>query len=233
MPLLAPTAPPGFPPKSLVAPEVFEEMQYYMNCTDPEERRLREAKMVKALRDLSTNPGAQSSYLRLEDHPIISGVQNKNVGRVFDFRSAQTEETEQSQQMMPTEELRGAEAIAPKDGLSLTGRQLEKLSLAMTAHIEPQSKPQTVAEGSGDNLRINAGVAFTMGRDDQSVSGGSGKNRASKRPGASWKRFKPNSQGGRKPSTSEQNVFVQDEGDSSVKRKAREGMESALLLVGN
>ncbi|KAJ4877269.1 hypothetical protein Rs2_42287 [Raphanus sativus] len=185
MPLLAPTAPPGFPPKSLVAPEVFEEMQYYMNCTDPEERRLREAKMVKALRDLSTNPGAQSSYLCLEDHPIISGVQNKNVGRVFDFRSAQTEETEQSQQMMPTEELRGAEAIAPKDGLSLTGRRLEKLSLAMTAHIEPQLKPQTVAEGSGDNLRINAGVAFTMGRDDQSVSGGSGKNRASKRPGAS------------------------------------------------
>nr|VDD51770.1 unnamed protein product [Brassica oleracea] len=92
MPLLStPTVPPGFAPRSVVAPEVFEEMQMYMNCTDPEERRLREYKMKKALQDLSSNPGAQSSYLRLEDQPIISGVQNKNVGRVFDFRTAEAE----------------------------------------------------------------------------------------------------------------------------------------------
>ncbi|KAJ4910479.1 Uncharacterized protein Rs2_05100 [Raphanus sativus] len=232
MPLLAPTAPPGFPSKSLVAPEVFEEMQFYMNCTDPEERRLREAKMVKALRDISTNPGAQSSYLHLENHPTISGVQNKNVGRVFDFRATQTEEAKQSQQAQTEEEPRVAEALIPKDGLTLTGRQLESLSLAMTAHIEPQTKPHGAAEGSGDNMLINVGVAFSIGRDDQSISGGSGKNRASKRTGASWKRFKPASQGVRKSSKSEQNAPVQDEGDSSVKRKAREGMESWFERVG-
>ncbi|KAJ0264753.1 hypothetical protein HA466_0030500 [Hirschfeldia incana] len=97
MPLLAPIAPPGFPSKSLVAPDIFEEMKLYMNCTDPEERRIREFKMVKALQDLSSNPDAQSSYLHLEDHPRISGVQNKNLGRVFDFRHNQTEEEEQVQ----------------------------------------------------------------------------------------------------------------------------------------
>lgn len=90
MPLLAPSVPPGFVPKSIVAPEVFEQMQLYMNCTDPEERRIREFKMKMALQDLSMNPGAQSSYLRLEDPPMISGVQNKNIGRVFDFRTAET-----------------------------------------------------------------------------------------------------------------------------------------------
>lgn len=90
MPLLAPSVPPGFAPKSIVAPEVFEQMQLYMNCTDPEERRIREFKMKMALQDLSMNPGAQSSYLRLEDPPMISGVQNKNIGRVFDFRTAET-----------------------------------------------------------------------------------------------------------------------------------------------
>ncbi|CAN7110767.1 unnamed protein product [Brassica rapa subsp. narinosa] len=88
MPLLASSVPPGFPPKSVVAPQVFEQMQLYMDCTDPEERRIREFKMQMTLRDLSSNPGAQSSYLRLEDHPQISGVQNKNLGRVFDFRTA-------------------------------------------------------------------------------------------------------------------------------------------------
>ncbi|CAN7056039.1 unnamed protein product [Brassica oleracea var. botrytis] len=90
MPLLAPSVPPGFVPKSIVAPEVFEQMQLYMNCTDPEERRIREFKMKMALQDFSMNPGAQSSYLRLEDPPMISGVQNKNIGRVFDFRTAET-----------------------------------------------------------------------------------------------------------------------------------------------
>lgn len=36
-PLLAPSIPPGFePPTGLIAPEVFEQMQLYMNCIDPE-----------------------------------------------------------------------------------------------------------------------------------------------------------------------------------------------------
>ncbi|KAH0889785.1 hypothetical protein HID58_052214, partial [Brassica napus] len=92
MHLLAPSVPPGFPPKFVVAPEVFEQMQLYMDYTNPEERRIREFKMKMTLRDLSSNPGAQSSYLRHEDHPRISGVQNKNLGRVFDFRMAETDE---------------------------------------------------------------------------------------------------------------------------------------------
>ncbi|KAG2252043.1 hypothetical protein Bca52824_082179 [Brassica carinata] len=33
----------------LIAPEVFEQMQLYMNCIDPEERRIREFRMKKAM----------------------------------------------------------------------------------------------------------------------------------------------------------------------------------------
>ncbi|KAH0900977.1 hypothetical protein HID58_040480 [Brassica napus] len=44
MPLFVPSIPPGFaPPAGLIAPEVFEQIQLYMNCIDPEERRIREA----------------------------------------------------------------------------------------------------------------------------------------------------------------------------------------------
>ncbi|KAF2556693.1 hypothetical protein F2Q68_00016554 [Brassica cretica] len=54
MPLLAPSIPPGFEPySSIVAPEVFEQMRLYMNCSDPEERIIREAKMKKTLNELS------------------------------------------------------------------------------------------------------------------------------------------------------------------------------------
>lgn len=92
MPLMAPTIPPGFePPPSIVAPEVFEQMRLYMECVDPEERRIREAKMRKTLQELSTDPIAQRSCLRLERAPVISADINRDRGRVFDFSRVGTD----------------------------------------------------------------------------------------------------------------------------------------------
>ncbi|XP_056847378.1 uncharacterized protein LOC108838773 [Raphanus sativus] len=90
MPLLAPSIPPGFePPTGLIAPEVFEQMQLYMNCTDPEERRIREFRMKKALDELSRDSIAQRAGLRMEDAPTISKSMNKDKGLVFDFSKVQ------------------------------------------------------------------------------------------------------------------------------------------------
>lgn len=92
MPLLAPSIPPGFEPHStMVAPEVFEEMRIYMNCVDPEERRIREARMKKTLDELSRDPLAQRACLRLESAPVISLERSKEKGRVFDFRGVEGE----------------------------------------------------------------------------------------------------------------------------------------------
>lgn len=86
MPLLAPTIPPGFEPSaSVVVPEVFEQMRIYMNCSDPDERKIREAKMRKTLQELSSYPISQRSCLRLEDAPVLSKEMNMERGRVFDF----------------------------------------------------------------------------------------------------------------------------------------------------
>ncbi|XP_013668534.1 uncharacterized protein At4g02000-like [Brassica napus] len=66
MPLFVPSIPPGFaPPAGLIAPEVFEQIQLYMNCIDPEERRIREFRMKKALDDLSKDSIAQRAGLRI------------------------------------------------------------------------------------------------------------------------------------------------------------------------
>ncbi|KAJ4911851.1 Uncharacterized protein Rs2_06472 [Raphanus sativus] len=230
MPLLAPTAPPGFPPKSLVAPDVFEEMQLYMNCSDPEERRIREFKMVKALRDLSSNPGAQSSYLRLEDHPKISGVQNKNLGRVFDYRHTQTENDNQKEKVVTDDDVRHKEVPIPTEPTTMLERQRMNLSLTKPTY-DITTRQQAVTEGSGENLLLAAGGTFAMGRDDQSISEGSGRNRATKRSATSWKRMKQNSQGGRKASQSDQLGSAQDEGDNSAKRKAGEGLTGPLVIL--
>ncbi|KAH0903301.1 hypothetical protein HID58_042804, partial [Brassica napus] len=72
MPLLAPSVPPGFEPhSSIVAPEVFEEMRTYMNCVDPEERRIREIKMRKTLDELSRDPVAQRASMEVGITDIV------------------------------------------------------------------------------------------------------------------------------------------------------------------
>lgn len=90
MPLLASAIPPGFePPATVVASEVFEQMQIYMNIVDPEERRIREAKMRKTLNELSSDPIAQRSCLRLEMAPKVLTEVNGDRGKVFDFSKVQ------------------------------------------------------------------------------------------------------------------------------------------------
>lgn len=86
MPLLAQPIPPGFEPSSsVVVPEVFQHMKLYMECADSEERKIREAKMKKTLQELSNDPIAQRSCLRLESAPVLSPETNRDRGRVFDF----------------------------------------------------------------------------------------------------------------------------------------------------
>ncbi|KAH0868463.1 hypothetical protein HID58_075485 [Brassica napus] len=90
--LQTPVIPPGFEPSpSVVAPEVFEQMRIYMNCADPEERRIRESRMIMTLQDLSKDPIGQRSCLRLERAPVLSKEVNTDRGRVFDFSRVQSE----------------------------------------------------------------------------------------------------------------------------------------------
>lgn len=85
--LLALSIPPGFePPAGLIASEVFDQMQLYMNCLDPEERRIRKFRMKKVLDELSKDSIAQYAALRMEDAPVISKIFNKDKGLVFDYK---------------------------------------------------------------------------------------------------------------------------------------------------
>ncbi|KAF2586504.1 hypothetical protein F2Q70_00036717 [Brassica cretica] len=181
--------PPGFAPRSVVAPEVFEEMQMYMNCTDPEERRLREYKMKKALQDLSSNPGAQSSYLRLEDQPIISGVQNKNVGRVFDFRTAEAEAVGhqnigEGSNISPLSTHEREININPRaDGVRAETHLNENPFMMTMRQPATMEKLQKDIEGAGEFVPSKSGAAFSIGHDNHSASGTSGGSKASKRRG--------------------------------------------------
>lgn len=94
MPMLALEVPPGFSSRpNLVAPEVFEQMQVYMNCTDPEERRIREFKMKSVFDNLSKDPIAQRFALRLESAPRVSNIIHKDVGEVYKFRTEEESRT--------------------------------------------------------------------------------------------------------------------------------------------
>ncbi|KAL0723274.1 hypothetical protein Bca4012_037873 [Brassica carinata] len=209
MPLMSQSVPPGFVPRSVVAPEVFEEMHLYMNCTNPEERRIREFRMKEVLRVLSSNPGAQSSYLRLEKHPRISGVQNKELGRVFDFRTAETETerllTEGVMMLNTTNEGGRVDITDCSRNISdvLEANTTDHRVLMVPNKNALIDQQRQIMEGAGDYQPPKSGVAFCMGHD-RSVSGASGQT----------------------DHISEQ----QNEVDSSVKRKSREEMEVASKL---
>lgn len=135
MSLFAPSIPPGFePPAGLIAPEVFEQMQLYMNCIDPEERRIREFRMKKALDDLSQDSIAQRAGLRIEEAPVLSCRLNKDKGLVFDFNRANVN-------------------VAPKTGESSSHTEVQRSTLS----IEMEQGQRSVSE-----TRFNRAHALGM-----------------------------------------------------------------------
>ncbi|KAF3610187.1 hypothetical protein DY000_02045760 [Brassica cretica] len=138
--------PPGFePPATVVAPEVFEKMRIYMNCTDPDERNIREARMKKTLDDLSNDPIAQRSCLHLERAPTLSVEMNRSRGRIFDFSRVQekslADEAESSSHGLASERNNVGEACMKKtlDDLSndpIAQRSCLRLERAPTLSVE-------------------------------------------------------------------------------------------------
>ena len=157
-----------------MAPEVFEEMQLYMNCVDPEERRIREFRMKNVLSDLSKDPTAQRSCLRLESQQVISTARNTNVGRVFYFRLA-----EHHRELNETENIRNASSShgghrTSENPLVIQEGNKLMLSTNKTSHKEaterviPNSQgniPHQIAnvEGAGDFNPLNETTGFVIG----------------------------------------------------------------------
>lgn len=228
MPLLAP---PGFPPKTLVAPEVFEEMKFYLNFTDPEERRIREHKLRLSLKDLSSNSGAQSSYLCLEDHPRVTGVQNKNLGRVFDFRTAEnTNDPSAMEEGLKnntvTDKVVREQPLSTLNEVHFSDSRLMVNPFSQQAkQIELPTNLKGTVEGSGETLPPKTGLIFSMGHDDHVGSGVSSRSNSYKRKGASWKRLRKKLHDVKEVQQTEQSGSVREDGDSNAKRKAGDGVE--------
>ncbi|KAJ4905744.1 Uncharacterized protein Rs2_09402 [Raphanus sativus] len=192
MPMLAPSVPPGFAPRpNLVAPEVFEQMQLYMNCTDPEERRIREFKMKSVLDELSKDPVAQRFALRLESAPQISNVLNKDVGEIY---KPPSDEEDRVQEIVGTstpgpqsfDEARGTRsliasqkqwsAVAAKESITTP---LSKLIPTLEAHNPI---------GEHQNLPMGTMGVFSMGMNPTTSSSSSARAKTTVRKPSSWKR---------------------------------------------
>ncbi|KAF3583614.1 hypothetical protein F2Q69_00027044 [Brassica cretica] len=91
-----------------------------MNCTDPDERNIREACMKKTLDDLSNDPIAQRSCLCLERAPTLSVEMNRSSGRIFDFSRVQekslADEAESSSHGLASERNNGEGFTLPLQG---------------------------------------------------------------------------------------------------------------------
>lgn len=199
MPLLAPAIPPGFEPlATVVAPEVFEQMRIYMNCTDPDERNIREARMKKTLDDLSNDPIAQRSCLHLERAPTLSVEMNRSRGRIFDFSRVQekslADEAESSSHGLASER-NNVGSYLPDKNLSREmigtseGQRVDHRSRHMGFQGEGFTLPLQGGDGAlGTSLLENVG--FVVGSGGVNTEARSNRSRGSQRSKSSWVRRK-------------------------------------------
>lgn len=233
MPLLAPTIPPGFSaPSGLIAPEVFEQMQLYMNCLDPEERRIREFRMKKALDELSKDSIAQRAGLRMEDAPRVLKQCNKDKGLVFDYREvgrAETENVEESASFSENTQRKTAKrnCLAITDGqerrtVSDTVFDRGQMAGGIKAAQDNTPKLDGGQEG-GDDARFQPDLlqqsGFDIGSNSPNVAVKGGTLKGSRRNVSTWSRRVKRSP---LPTGNQGDNSVED---SQLKRKAIEDVE--------
>ncbi|XP_024010436.1 uncharacterized protein LOC112085453 [Eutrema salsugineum] len=193
MPMLAPSVPPGFKPlPSVVAPEVFEQIQLYMSSGDPAERNLRELCMKQTLEALSRDPVAQRSYLRLEPPPTIVAISTDNeevvppMTHTFQTRHSGINRTAE----MPIGEdtdipLVNAVGSAPTDK-ALPASSIPAHSVS---HQPKKAEEEAAArEGSGYFTPPDNANGFSIGASSDSLSGNSNKSIRAARKKPTWSR---------------------------------------------
>lgn len=70
------------------APDVLEGMRQYLLLADGEERKIREDKVRKSVREVEKDPVTERIALRLEDPPIVTKDLNRGKGLVFGYETS-------------------------------------------------------------------------------------------------------------------------------------------------
>lgn len=68
-----------------IAKEVLDEMRQYLSVVDPQEKKIRIARVRKSVWDLENDPQGQKTLLRLEPPVQFTTDENKGKGLVMDF----------------------------------------------------------------------------------------------------------------------------------------------------
>lgn len=71
-----------------IAPEVLEGLRQYLLLADGEERKIREDKVRKSVREVEKDPVTERIALRLEDPPIVTEDLNRGKGLVFGYETS-------------------------------------------------------------------------------------------------------------------------------------------------
>ncbi|KAF8087523.1 hypothetical protein N665_0581s0012 [Sinapis alba] len=76
--------------RSKITAEVLDVMRKYLRVAEGEERKIREERVRKSIKEVEINPVTESMTLRLEEPPVISKYLNKGKGLVFGYNSSES-----------------------------------------------------------------------------------------------------------------------------------------------
>ena len=75
-----------------IAPEVLEGMRQYLRVADGEERKIREERVRKSVKEVELNPVTKRMVLRLEEPSVVTKDLDKGKGIVFGYDSSESKQ---------------------------------------------------------------------------------------------------------------------------------------------
>ncbi|XP_024009178.1 uncharacterized protein LOC112084174 [Eutrema salsugineum] len=257
MPYLIPSAPPGFAPRpNVVAPEVFDQMRIYMNSGDPNDRYIREMRMKQTLDDLSKDPVAQRSYLRLEAPPKVVGISESNAETIMShdtnkmgpmrFQGTSLAESggqPNSQRAHDTVNPNPVNTMVPGDQVTKGRTCVEEMVNTGIKQKDPPGNDKMDGvnmegivnfvphcDNTGPDPVPNCELVFKIGTSTESSTGTNSRNKGSKQRNATWARKPRGSKAQNGSSQNETEVETEHGVEHTSKRKAtaREGVSTKM-----
>lgn len=225
-----------------------------MNSGDSAERLLWEQRMRKMLDELSQDPVAQRSFLRLENSPTVTNDLNKNKGKVFNFSNTKKNMENRAtvnvngemniDTMLKRIDILYTEIRNSGPVLMTTGEQVGNIMKENTICLLNDNHHNTGMAydeeiGSHVPILIQNTASFNIRTVEALISGTSGRNRNSKKKTMSWSKKKMLHNRQDLSTSKDLHATSDKEAEQSTKRKALEDEEvsskiskhSACLMV--
>ncbi|KAL0812460.1 hypothetical protein Bca101_068903 [Brassica carinata] len=199
-----------------IASEVLEGMRQYLMVAEGEERKIREERVRKSVREVELNPVSERMVLRLEEPPVITKDLNRGKGILFEYDAPESNQSISSSRT-GGQKLMGAAIVAGRGSTFIENPRLVNYS------------SESNFSNSGFSISDNSSTAYNIGLFEGASSGTVKKQgKPRRRPYVKKRKLKPMEEAEKVDPSA---VIVEKPSTSAEKRKSMENAENKEKAV--